>query len=185
MKTKVRILFLMLVFSSFLSISDAALSQGSNPVVVINTSQGAITVELLQDKAPKSVGNFTAYMKAGFYNGTIFHRIVKGVLIQGGGLTADMKLKPTRPPVPNESNNGLQNLRGTVAMARKADPNSATSQFFISTADNRVPPGYTVFGKVVAGMDVVDKIESVPTGMREGYRDVPITPVLIKDVRPK
>lgn len=173
---------LMLTFA--LVVACAALSQGKNPVVVINTSQGAITVELYPDKAPKSVENFMAYVKSGFYGGTIFHRVIKGFMIQGGGMTADMQIKPTRPPVVNESSNGLQNLRGTIAMARKPDPNSATSQFFINAKDNPLA-GYTVFGKVIDGMDVVDKIESVPTGNKDMYQNVPITPVVIKSINPK
>ncbi len=174
---------LMLTFA--LVAACAALSQTKNPVVVINTSQGAITVELYSDKAPKSVENFMTYVKSGFYSGTIFHRVIKGFMIQGGGMTADMQPKPTKPPVVNESSNGLQNLRGTIAMARKPDPNSATSQFFINTVDNQRLAGYTVFGKVIDGMDVVDKIESVPTGNKDAYQNVPITPVVIKSVNPK
>ncbi len=173
------------VLGAAVSSSGAGYGQGKNPVVVIDTSLGAITVELFQDKAPKSVENFLAYAKSGFYSGTIFHRVIKGFMIQGGGLTVDMKRKQTRPPVPNESGNGLQNLRGTIAMARTADPNSATSQFFINTVDNQRLAGYTVFGKVTGGMDVVDKIEAVATGDKSGYQNVPATPILIKDVRIK
>ncbi len=165
--------------------SAIVVGQAANPVVIIETSMGSISVELFQDKAPKSVENFLAYVKSGFYSGTVFHRVIKGFMIQGGGLTADMNVKPTRPPIPNESSNGLQNTRGTLAMARKPDPNSATSQFFINTVDNTRLGGYAVFGKVVAGMDVVSKIESVTTGDKAGYQNVPITPVVIKSIRLK
>jgi peptidyl-prolyl cis-trans isomerase A (cyclophilin A) len=148
------------------------------------TSMGDFVVELDAAKAPKTVDNFVQYVKAGHYNGTIFHRIIPNFMIQGGGMTPDMTPKPTRAPIPLEARNGLQNDRGTIAMARTMDPNSATSQFFINVQDNdflnadkaRDGNGYTVFGKVVSGMDVVDKIRSVPTGRA----DVPATPVVIK-----
>ncbi len=185
MKIRVSITAVAVLLAFVLLMPGAVPAQGKNPSVVIVTSMGNITVELLQDKAPKSVENFLAYAKSGFYNGTIFHRVIKGFMIQGGGLTADMQRKATRPPVPNESSNGLQNVRGTIAMARTADPNSATSQFFINTVDNQRLAGYTVFGKVTAGMGVVDKIESLPTGTKSGYNDVPTTPVLIKEVQVK
>jgi cyclophilin family peptidyl-prolyl cis-trans isomerase len=163
-----------------------------NPVVVIKTSVGDITVELFKDKAPKSVENFLAYAESGYYNGTIFHRVIKGFMIQGGGLTADMNRKPTKAPIQNEANNGLKNTRGTLAMARTADVNSATSQFFINTANNApldyrgsTPDayGYAVFGKVVTGMDVVDRIGTSKTGMRNRFSDVPVETVTIKSVR--
>jgi len=185
MRKNFRFAALIFVLAGVALIPGSALCQGKNPVVVIDTSQGAITVELFQDKAPKSVENFMAYMKAGFYNGTIFHRVIKGFMVQGGGFTADMQLKPTRPPIVNESANGLQNLRGTIAMARRTDPNSATSQFFINTVDNQRLSGYTVFGKVIQGMDVVDKIESVATGTKGVYSDVPNSPIVIKAIHPK
>ena len=162
-----------------------------NPVVVIQTSMGDITVELFQKKAPKSVENFLAYASSSYYNGTIFHRVIKGFMIQGGGFTADMNRKPTKPPVQNEANNGLRNTRGTIAMARTSDVNSATSQFFINTANNApldykgsTPDayGYAVFGKVTDGMDVVDKIERTATGSKGSFRDVPLQPILIKSV---
>ena len=164
--------------------SAAAESKGGNPVVIISTSLGDITAELDAEKAPKSVANFLAYVDEGFYDNTIFHRVIKGFMIQGGGMTADMKQKPTRAPIPLESKNGLSNVRGSVAMARTSDPNSASSQFFISVKDNafldaansRDGNGYAVFGKVVSGMDVVDKIRAVPTGPG----DVPLQPVTIK-----
>jgi len=153
---------------------------------VFETSEGRIVVEVLPDKAPKTVANFVQYVKDGFYDGTIFHRVIKGFMIQGGGFTPAMVQKPTRPPVPIESNNGQKNVRGSVAMARTSDPNSATAQFFINVVDNAFldypgqdGAGYTVFGRVVEGMDVVDKIRAVPTG----GGDVPRTPVLIKSAR--
>jgi peptidyl-prolyl cis-trans isomerase A (cyclophilin A) len=155
--------------------------------VKLATSAGDIVIELDAAKAPKSVENFVAYVKAGHYNGTIFHRVISTFMIQGGGLTADMKDKPTRAPIPLESKNGLSNVRGSVAMARTNDPNSATAQFFINVKDNanldaansRDGNGYAVFGKVIAGMDVVDKIRDVPTGNKGPYADVPNTPITI------
>jgi peptidyl-prolyl cis-trans isomerase A (cyclophilin A) len=152
--------------------------------VKLDTSAGTIVVELDAAKAPKSVDNFLQYVKAGHYDGTVFHRVINNFMIQGGGMTADLKEKPTRAPIPLESKNGLKNERGTVAMARTNDPNSATAQFFINVKDNdflnqpqaRDGNGYAVFGKVVEGMDVVDKIRAVPTGPG----DVPLTPVVIK-----
>lgn len=175
-------------------LAGAALSVGAesaNPVVVIQTSMGAITVELYKDKAPKTVENFLAYVKDGYYRGTIFHRVIKGFMIQGGGLTASLARKPTRPPIPNEAANGLKNERGTIAMARTSEIDSATSQFFINTVNNAslnhsgTSPdrfGYAVFGKVIDGMDVVDKIENVKTTTKGAYQNVPVTPVIIKTV---
>lgn len=165
-------------------------AQGAQAVQVkLATNHGDIVLELDPVKAPKTVENFLAYVESGHYDGTIFHRVIDGFMIQGGGLTADMKQKPTRAPIPNEADNGLKNLRGTVAMARTQDPNSATAQFFINVADNdfldyRAPTvqgwGYCVFGKVVQGMDVVDAIKSVKTGTVGPYRDVPLEPVVIE-----
>lgn len=163
----------------------------ANPVVIIETSMGNITVELFQGSAPKTVANFLEYVKEGFYTDTIFHRVIKGFMIQGGGLDGQMKQKPTRPPVENEATNGEKNLRGTIAMARTSDLHSATAQFFINTVSNsfldhrsetREGFGYCVFGRVIDGMDVVDKIESSPTGTVGMYRDVPKVPVVIKNV---
>jgi peptidyl-prolyl cis-trans isomerase A (cyclophilin A) len=158
--------------------------------VAFETSQGRIVVEVKPDKAPKTVANFLQYVNDGFYDGTIFHRVISVFMIQGGGFTPDMAQKPTRAPVPSESTNGLKNVRGAIAMARLGDPNSATAQFFINVVDNPgldYPNpdrhGYTVFGNVVEGMDVVDKIRVVPTGQRSGYQDVPLTPVVIKTAR--
>jgi cyclophilin family peptidyl-prolyl cis-trans isomerase len=160
------------------------------PRVILVTSLGDITLELDAERAPKSVANFLAYVKSGHYEGTVFHRVIEGFMIQGGGFTPDMKQKSTRPPIPIESQNGLKNVRGAVAMARTSDPNSATSQFFINVVDNPrldYPSfdghGYTVFGKVVAGMDVVDKIRVVPTTANGPHQNVPAQPVLIKSAR--
>ena len=152
--------------------------------VKLATSMGDIVVELDAAKAPKSVDNFLQYVKAGHYDGTVFHRVIADFMIQGGGMTADLKEKSTRAPIGLESRNGLNNERGTLAMARTNDPNSATAQFFINVKDNaflnqpqsRDGNGYTVFGKVISGMDVVDKIRAVPTGPG----DVPMSPVTIK-----
>jgi peptidyl-prolyl cis-trans isomerase A (cyclophilin A) len=158
--------------------------------VLLATSEGDITLELDAEKAPKSVANFLQYVKAGFYDGTIFHRVIDGFMIQGGGFTPDMKQKTTRPPIPIESQNGLKNERGTVAMARTADPNSATAQFFINVVDNPrldFPSfdghGYAVFGRVVAGQEVVDKIRAVPTTTSGMYQNVPAQPVLIRSAK--
>lgn len=174
---------------------DAAAS--THPRVVLETSKGSIVVELFEDKAPKTVANFLVYVKEGFYNGTVFHRVIPHFMIQGGGFTPDMVKKATHDPVENEASNGLRNERGTVAMARLMDPHSATAQFFINVVnspslDHRGGNdprswGYTVFAKVVEGMDVVDTIRVVATGMTstpEGVplRDVPIEPVVIERV---
>jgi peptidyl-prolyl cis-trans isomerase A (cyclophilin A) len=155
--------------------------------VKLATSAGDIVVELDRAKAPKTVDNFVQYVKDGHYNGTVFHRVIPTFMIQGGGMTAALVEKPTRPPIPLESKNGLSNVRGSIAMARTADPNSATSQFFINVQDNprldaanaRDGNGYAVFGKVVSGMDVVDKIRAVPTSSKGPYDDVPMMPVTI------
>ena len=162
------------------------------PKVKIETSAGDIIVELDSDKAPKSVSNFLFYVKSGFYKDTIFHRVIDGFMIQGGGHTADMQEKAnSRKPVVNEADNGLRNDPYTIAMARTNDPDSATAQFFINVAKNdflnhknKTPAGYgyAVFGKVVQGMDVVDRIKAVPTGNVGPYQDVPTTPVVIKSV---
>jgi peptidyl-prolyl cis-trans isomerase A (cyclophilin A) len=162
----------------------AAASPALAQKVKLATSEGDIVIQLDAAKAPKSVDNFVRYVKDGHYNGTIFHRVIDGFMIQGGGMTTAMVEKPTRPPIPLEATNGLSNVRGSVAMARTSDPNSATSQFFINVVDNarlnadpsRDGNGYAVFGKVVSGMDVVDKIRQVPTGAR----DVPVQPIIIK-----
>lgn len=157
--------------------------------VVLNTSMGDITLELDEDKAPISVKNFLEYVESGHYAGTLFHRVIDGFMVQGGGYDEELQKKPTRDAIENEANNGLKNDRGTVAMARTSEINSATSQFFINVADNdflnhrgETPEGwgYAVFGKVVEGMDVVDKIKSVPTGPRGSFaKDCPETNVVI------
>jgi peptidyl-prolyl cis-trans isomerase A (cyclophilin A) len=164
----------------------AICAAASAQTVKIATNQGDIVVKLDAEKAPKTVANFMAYTKAGFYNGTIFHRVIDGFMIQGGGFTPNMQQKPTNAPIPLESRNGLSNKRGTIAMARTSDPNSATAQFFINVKDNsfldqpnaRDGEGYAVFGQVIKGMDVVDKIKQVAT--QPG--DVPVTPIVIKQV---
>jgi cyclophilin family peptidyl-prolyl cis-trans isomerase len=165
-----------------------------NPVVTIETSMGAITIELFKDQAPVSTANFLQYVRDGFYPGTIWHRVVPGYVIQGGGYTADLGEKATRPPIQNEATNGLSNRRGTVAMARTRALRSATSQFYINLSNNArldhqgLSPevfGYAVFGRVIDGMDVVDRIGAVKTGVREGMEDVPLEPVIIKAVTEK
>ncbi len=153
--------------------------------VRLATSLGDIVVELDAAKAPKSVENFVQYVKSGHYDGTIFHRVIGTFMIQGGGFTPDSAQKPTRPPIPLEAGNGLSNVRGTLAMARTSEPNSATSQFFINVVDNQrldsFGGGYAVFGKVVAGMDVVDQIKAVPTANQGGpFANRPTTDVIIK-----
>jgi peptidyl-prolyl cis-trans isomerase B (cyclophilin B) len=161
---------------------------GDNPKVLIETTNGNIVLELYADKAPETVKNFLTYVDDGFYNGTIFHRVIPNFMIQGGGFTPDMKQKRTRPPIKNEADNGLKNDRGTIAMARTQDPNSATAQFFINSADNnflnhtgKTPQGwgYAVFGRVVEGMKVVDAISAVKTGNMGMHQDVPKTAVVI------
>ena len=176
------------VFAVAFATAGSPAAQSKNPVVVIATSLGDITVELDAAKAPLSVENFLAYVKANHYDGTIFHRVIKGFMIQGGNMTADGKSKQTRPPIKNEAANGLKNERGTVAMARTNQVDSATDQFYINTGTNNAfldhkvrDYGYAVFGKVTGGMNVVDKIEGVKT--QPG--DVPVEPVIIKSIRVK
>ena len=160
--------------------------------VEITTTLGPITVELNQDKAPKTVENFLDYVKSGFYDGTIFHRVISGFMIQGGGMDKDMKTKATNSSIENEASNGLSNLDGSIAMARTSDPHSATAQFFINTEDNpgldfqsetEQGWGYCVFGEVVDGMDVVTKIDDVPTTSRNGHQDVPEEVIQIETVK--
>ena len=167
-------------------------AKGANMVkVTMETSKGVITLELDSEKAPVSVENFVKYAKAGHYDGTVFHRVIPGFMIQGGGFDTDMKQKDTNPPIKIEADNGLKNTKGTVAMARTSDPNSATSQFFINVADNafldhKSPTqqgwGYAVFGQVTDGMDVVDSIEKVKTGDNYGHQNVPLEEVIIRKV---
>ncbi len=160
--------------------------------VAMLTSKGELVLELYPDKAPKTVANFLQYANEGFYDGTIFHRVIDGFMVQGGGFTADMARKETHAPIMNEADNGLRNIIGTVAMARTSDPHSATSQFFINVANNssldfrdKTPRawGYAVFGRVVKGMDVLKAIKSVDTSAQGMHRDVPVEPVTIQSVR--
>lgn len=162
-----------------------------NPTVMLETSLGNVKIELYENDAPVSVNNFLNYVKSGFYGGTVFHRVIPGFMIQGGGFTADLRQKPTDAPIKNEAGNGLKNERGTLAMARTSIVDSATAQFFINTVNNGFLNqrdttergfGYAVFGKVVEGMDVVDKIAAVKT-VNRGFPDVPETPVIIKSVK--
>jgi peptidyl-prolyl cis-trans isomerase A (cyclophilin A) len=170
-------------------IEGKAVDSQSN-VVKLETSMGDIVIELDRQAAPVTVKNFLEYVQAGFYEGTIFHRVISGFMIQGGGLTADLKEKNTRSPIVNEAWNGRSNTRGTIAMARTGDPDSATSQFFINHTDNAplnyvdsAHAGYAVFGKVTQGMDVVDAIASVKTTTQNGMQNVPVEPVMIKSAR--
>ena len=166
---------------------SAAVMAADAPQVSIKTSMGDIVVELDQEKAPKSVANFLSYVKSGHYKGTIFHRVIDGFMIQGGGMDAKLVQKPTKKPVQNEAKNGLKNVPYSLAMARTADPDSATSQFFINVAENtgldypgRDGFGYTVFGKVVEGQEVVDKIKGVLVDDVRGQQNVPVIPIVIK-----
>jgi peptidyl-prolyl cis-trans isomerase B (cyclophilin B) len=166
----------------------SARAERSHPLVKLETSMGDITLELYPDKAPATVANFLEYVNAGFFNGTIFHRVISGFMIQGGGLDAQMNKKATRAPIKNEADNGLTNDAYTAAMARTGDPHSATAQFFINTVNNsflnhtaKTPQGwgYAVFAKVVQGKEVVDKIKAVPTATQGMYENVPVEPVTI------
>ena len=166
----------------------AEAKKSAQPLVELTTSKGTIVIELDAQKAPKTVENFLAYVKDGFYSGTIFHRVIKGFMIQGGGMDANMGRKQTKPPIQNEADNGLKNMKGTIAMARTGDPHSATAQFFINTVDNdflnhtsKDPRGwgYCVFGKVAKGMDVVEAIEAAATASKMGHQNVPVDPVTI------
>jgi len=172
--------------------SDSTNTENINTMVTLSTSLGDITIELNAEKAPHSVKNFLEYVNAGFYDGTIFHRVIPGFMVQGGGFTDDMNQKDTNAPVPNEADNGLTNDKYTIAMARTPDPHSATSQFFINSSDNAflnfksaTPDGYgyTVFGKVVKGEDIVDAIEQVRTGQVGPHGDVPLEPVVINSAK--
>lgn len=165
-----------------------------NPVVVMTTNQGTIEIELFEKQAPLSVKNFLQYVDDGFYNGTIFHRVIPAFMIQGGGFTETMEQKKVRPPIKNEASAELPNLKGTIAMARTNVVDSATAQFFINVKDNaflnhrdNTPNGfgYAVFGKVVSGMDVAEKIEHVPTTTKSGYQDVPVKSVVIESIKRK
>ena len=177
-------------FVAGLMLALATLASQAAPSVEMQTSMGMIVIELDSEKAPISVKNFLQYAKDGYYNGTIFHRVIDGFMIQGGGFTKDMGENPTGAQIPNEAKNGLKNTRGTIAMARRAEPHSATAQFFINHKDNsaldypsRDGWGYAVFGKVTRGLEVVDKIAKVRTGNRGMFQDVPVEPVVIQSVK--
>ena len=178
MKTKL----MLLLFTVFLFCTNAF----AGTKVKLKTNHGEITVELNDKEAPVTVKNFLSYIDSGFYTNTIFHRVINGFMIQGGGFTANMVKKETNPPIPLEVNSGLSNLTGTLAMARTGNPNSATSQFFINVSDNvnldTTGGGYAVFGKVTAGMEVVDKIRKVQTTTKGMYRDVPVQSVVITSI---
>ena len=159
--------------------------------ILMTTTVGPMTLELDADNAPKTVENFLSYVSSGFYDGTIFHRVIDNFMVQGGGFTADMEQKATQAPIENEANNGLKNALGTIAMARTQDPHSATAQFFINvqdndflnhTGENMQGWGYAVFGKVTEGGDVLDKIRCVQTGSQAGHQDVPVEPIIIESV---
>jgi len=180
-----------ILFAALL-VASAALAAGPNPRVALDTSMGVIVVELDAEKAPLSTENFLAYVDAGHYADTVFHRVIKGFMIQGGGMTDTLTPKPTRPPIKNEAGNGLKNKRGTISMARTGVIDSATCQFFINTVDNAFLDhvddsmrgyGYAVFGKVVEGMDVVDKIEASKTGVVNRMKDVPLETVVIRSAK--
>lgn len=183
----------LLIVLMFLAASTGIFAAG-NPVVIMKTSMGNVEIELFQDKAPATVVNFLSYVNSGFYNGTIFHRVIGNFMIQGGGFTPGMGEKKTLPPVKNEAANGISNLTGTVAMARTMEPQSATAQFFINVADNRFLDykspttegyGYCVFGRVVKGMDVVERIKRVQTGNKGYFQDVPLQDVVIYSISKK
>ena len=187
-----QILLAVLILAIIAGTSMGQESAVFNPQVVMETSKGEIVLELYPDKAPLTVKNFLDYIDAGFYSGTVFHRVIPGFMLQGGGFSRDMQKKSTLMPVKNEAFNGLKNDRGTIAMARTQDPHSASSQFFINTVDNAFLNyksqttagwGYAVFGKVIKGMEVVDAISKVQTGTQGRFRDVPKTPVEIIKVR--
>lgn len=186
--------FAVAVLCLMVALAASPIAAQENPVVVIETSMGDVTVELDAGRAPLSVENFLGYVKAGFYDGTIFHRVIASFMIQGGGFTPDMTKKPVRDSIKNEAQNGLRNRKYTIAMARTNEIHSGTSQFFINTKDNSQLDnkgtmardyGYAVFGKVVDGMDIVDAIDKVKTTTKSGFQDVPAEPVMIKTIRLK
>lgn len=185
-----RIAALLVCCITLFSIHGHAQQSSNNPMVKMSTNLGDLTIELYPDQAPETVENFLQYTSDGFYDGTIFHRVIPGFVLQGGGFTSDIERKPTRDPIRNEADNGLENLRGTLSMARLPDPHSATSQFFVNLVDNPHLDhqgggqwGYAVFGKVVEGMDVIDEIAGVETTTRSGHNDVPAEPVVIEEAR--
>jgi peptidyl-prolyl cis-trans isomerase A (cyclophilin A) len=184
----------MILLTAALIVAQAAAAPApspspAGPIATVETSLGRIRIALDQERAPISVANFAKYARSGHYAGTVFHRVIPGFMIQGGGMTAELQEKPTSPPIRNEARNGVRNTRGAIAMARTNDPNSATSQFFINVKDNASldfginGAGYAVFGQVIEGMDVVDKIVAVPTKNAGPYQNVPVTPVVIKSVK--
>ncbi|TYO83034.1 peptidylprolyl isomerase A [Pseudomonas sp. CK-NBRI-02] len=178
----------LLLTACSLAFATSVMASDKTPHVLLDTSFGPVEIELNAEKAPISTKNFLEYVDSGFYNNTIFHRVIPGFMAQGGGFTDRMVQKPTRDPIRNEASNGLANTRGTLAMARTSDPNSATSQFFINVADNDFlnpgrDRGYAVFGKVTKGMEVVDQIVNSPTTIKQGMRDVPADPVYIKSAK--
>jgi len=182
---KYRILILAIFMGLFCSLATAG---ANTPKVLMKTTKGDIVIELNTKSAPQTVANFLSYVKNAHYNGTIFHRVIKGFMIQGGGFSVDMLQKPTNSPIKNEADNGLRNTAGTIAMARTPNPHSATAQFFINVKDNAFLDhrgknsqgwGYCVFGRVVKGMKTVKAIENSPTGMRAGHQDVPTEPIMI------
>ena len=183
--------FFLLTLAAFAFGVTSCGAADKNPVVVLDTSMGKIKIELYEDKAPVTVKNFLAYVDDKFYDGLVFHRVIPDFMVQGGGMEPGLKEKRTKDPIQNESVNGLENKRGTIAMARTPDPNSATAQFFINLKDNdflnrakaQDGAGYCVFGKVTEGMDVVDKIAKVETGSKGGHKDVPVEDVIIKTAR--
>lgn len=185
---KMLVTVVMLLVSANLAFAAAK----QNPIVVMETNKGTVKMELFQKEAPVSVSNFLGYVNSGFYNGTIFHRVIREFMIQGGGFTADRQQKPTKGPIKNEATNGLQNQRGTLAMARTGVVDSATAQFFINLVDNKFLNnrdtsmqgyGYAVFGKVIEGMDVVDRIARVKTGYSPGFENLPVEAVVIKSMK--
>ncbi|MFT0518894.1 peptidylprolyl isomerase [Pseudomonas faucium] len=178
----------LLLTACSVAFATSVMASDKTPHVLLDTSFGPVEIELNAEKAPISTKNFLEYVDSGFYNNTIFHRVIPGFMVQGGGFTEQMVQKPTRDPIRNEASNGLQNTRGTLSMARTSDPNSATSQFFINVADNDFlnpgrDRGYAVFGKVTKGMEVVDQIVNSPTTVKKGMRDVPADPVFIKSAK--
>lgn len=188
--TVLNLIFMGVVMMS--AFSGESTAADKNPVVLMETSLGNVKIELDQAKAPISVKNFLSYVDDKFYDGTIFHRVISSFMIQGGGFTADMQQKPTKAQIKNEAGNGLSNKRGTLAMARTNVVDSASSQFFVNVVDNDFLDhrdnssqgfGYAVFGKVVEGMEVVDKIKSVKTGSKMGFQDVPMDAVVIKSIK--
>ena len=171
-----------------MSLSKSSFADSMNPKVQLETNHGVIVLELDANAAPKTVENFVTYVEDGFFDGTIFHRVIKDFMIQGGGFTEELARKPTKNPINNEAKADIPNVRGTLAMARTQNPHSATSQFFINVVDNHYlnkndrSAGYAVFGKVLEGMDIVDSISTVKTGIKSGMQDVPVEPVLIKEI---